>query len=240
MVQKLDIEKPLFLGPEPVRENTVMDHVRRAVSALDEGQGVPYGKLEEYLLKNYAPAKSQNYSGSFIKSYVRDGVNKYSQLSYEDGGHEYSAKASPEKTKEVKPKRVTKVREEELALLAVIRDRGEVADASQLDVTQITVEDLVTELGKKTKTIEDRVKKLVEAGDLRVEAVPGNEGDDVVNYVYLTAAGFAAVNAAAPEGADSAPGAAEGEPLPEAAVVVDGDDAKVDHEHEIETQDDVD
>ena len=206
MANKLDTARPLFMGPNPARENTVVDHIRRAVAALDKGAGVAYQDLEDYLLQNYTPAKSQNYSGSFVKSYVRDAVNKYGYLSYENGGHDYAAEAAPT-PKEPRPKRVSKARREQLELMKWIRDAGEVAHAGDVDNTQITPDDIAGELGRRRNWVDSRVKELCDEGLLRVE-----ENDGSPTLVYLTAAGYAAVNAEYPEGAASEAGAEEGEP----------------------------
>lgn len=205
MANKLDMTRPLYMGANAARENTVVDHIRRAVRALDTGNGVTYAQLEEYMLTNYTPAKSKNYSGSFVKSYVRDAVNKYGYLSHEDLGHDYAVETAPA-PKERKPKRVGKAQQEVLSVLKFIRDAGEVADASDVDNTNIGPEDIANELGKRKNWVEGRVDKAVEQGYLR------KEEDDGRTLVYLTAAGFAAANAEDPEGAASAPGAEEGEP----------------------------
>jgi DNA-binding MarR family transcriptional regulator len=211
MAIKLDLTRPLFLGAKAVRENTFNDQVRRAVAALDEGEGVPYAKLEDHLLRNYTPAKSANYGPSFIKSYVRDAVNKYDLLSYENGGHEYSADAAPAaRTKTAEPRKPSKARVEQLEVLKFIRDAGEVADAGDVDNTQITAADIASELGKRRKTIDTKVEQLVTEGLARTEDEPTTGENAVVTHVYLTAAGLAAVNAMYPEGAESSEGAAEG------------------------------
>jgi hypothetical protein len=197
VANKLDMTRPLYMGPNAARENTVVDHIRRAVKALDTGSGVPYAKLEEYMLTNYTPAKSQNYSGSFVKSYVRDAVNKYGHLSHEDFGHDYATETAPA-PKPRKPKRIGKAKQEVLSILEFIRTAGEVADAHDVDNTQIGPEDIASELGKR--------RNWVEEGLLRTE------GEDGRTLVYLTAAGLAAINAAEPEGAASVEGADEGQP----------------------------
>ncbi len=207
MAIKLDLARPLFMGKTAAKENTVQDHIRRAVHALDKGNGVPYPQLEEYMLTNFTPSKSKGYGASFIKSYVRDAVNRYDLLSYEQGGYDYAVEATAARTpKEPRPKRVTKARTEQLAVLKFIRDAGEVADASDVDNTQITASDIAQELGKRRTTIDTKVAELVKEGLLRTEEDGGNE------LVYLTAAGLAAVNGEDPAGADSAPGAGEAAP----------------------------
>src|ERR1043166_926177 len=204
MATKLDLSRPLFMGPNAARENTVVDHIRRAVQALDTGSGVPYATLEEYLLRNYTPAKSQNYNSRFIKSYVRDAVNKYGHLSYVDEKHEYKAEAGPQPRTPRGPKRPSKAKLETLSVLKFIRDAGEVADAGDVDNTQITPQDIANELGKRQPWVDTRVERAVEEGYARVETTEGQP-----TLVYLTAAGYAAVNAEYPEGAESAPGAGE-------------------------------
>ncbi len=209
MATKLDTSRPLFMGSRAVRENTFNDQIRRAVKALDTGTGVTYPQLEEYLLQNYAPAKSANYGPSFIKSYVRDAVNKYDLLSYEDQGHDYAAEAAPlPRTRSTEPRKPGKARVEQLEVARFIRDAGEVADAGDVDNTQITAADIAAELKRRRKTVDRHVETLVEEGLLRVAGEPS--GNDVVEFVYLTGAGLAAVNAMFPEGSASAPGAEEG------------------------------
>lgn len=206
MANKLDLSRPLFMGPTAARENTTVDHIRRAVAALDtDGTGVTYPQLEEYMLRNYTPAKSANYSGSFVKSYVRDAVNKYGYLTYDNAGHEYAVEAGP-KPKAPKAKRVTNKQKEILSVLQFIRDAGEVADAHDVDNTNITPEDVAQELGKRKTWVEPRLTAACEQGLARLEDEGGR------TLVYLTPAGFAAVNANDPDGAASAPGADEGEP----------------------------
>jgi hypothetical protein len=68
---------------------------------------------------------------------------------------------------------------------------------------------LATELSKRATWVDDHVAELVKEGYARTEEEAGN------TLVYLTAAGYAAVNAEFPEGAASAPGAEQGEPAPE-------------------------
>jgi DNA-binding MarR family transcriptional regulator len=192
MATKLDTEKKLFLGPTAVREGTVVDAMRQSVRDLDQGEGVSYADLEAHMLANFAPKKSQGYGASYVKAYVRDGVNKYGHLSYEDGGHSYSAVAAPEKKAAApKAKKLTKAQQAEVDTLNFIRTRGEVADAGDIDSSQITIADLVTETGKKTKTVTTQVEKLEKDGLVRSETREGNEGEQDSIYVYLTQAGFA-------------------------------------------------
>jgi DNA-binding MarR family transcriptional regulator len=191
MPNKLDTEKPIFLGPTAVREGSVVDAMRQAVRDLDKGEGVSYADLEKHLLENFTPSKSQGYGPSYIKAYVRDGVNKYGHLSHENGGHEYSAVARPEpKTAAPKVKKLTKAQQADIDALNFIRTRGEVADTGDLDNTQITLQDFVTETGKKTKTVEKQINALSEAGFVRTETRPGNEGEQDSTYVFLTPAGL--------------------------------------------------
>lgn len=219
MAVKLDTEKKLFLGPTAVREGTVVDAIRQAVRDLDKGDGVSYAELEKHLLDNFQPKKSQGYGASYVKAYVRDGVNRYGHLSYENGGHEYSAIAAPEKkAAEAKPKKLTKAQIEEISMLAFIRDRGEVQDAGDVDNTQITVQDFVTETGKKTKTVENKLTKLESEGLVRTEQRDGNEEGTKSTYVFLTAAGLARVNEQ-----DAANAGTEGQPT--SATGSDGGEA---------------
>jgi hypothetical protein len=136
---------------------------------------------------------------------VRDAVNKYGYLSHEDNGHDYAAETAPA-AKARKPKRVTKAQQEVLEVLKFIRNAGEVTDAHDVDNTNITLEDIANELGKRKNWVEGRVEKATTQGLARVEEEDGRK------VVYLTAAGLAAVNAEDPEGGASAPGADEGEP----------------------------
>ena len=190
MATKFDTTLPLFLGETPVREATTFGQIRLAVSQLDKGEGVSYEDLEAYMLANYTPTKSKNYDGSFIKSYVRDAVGKFGYLSHENLGAEYTAVAPVEKkaASEPKEKPLTKAQKAGIELLAVIRDKGEVSDVSELDSSKITVETLVQETKKKTKTIEKMVSDLEAAGNVRSEQVEDS------TYVFLTAAGFALAN----------------------------------------------
>lgn len=189
MAQKLDTEKRLFLGPTAVREGTVVDHIRQAVRDLDQGEGVAYADLEKHLLDNFKPGKSQGYGPSYIKAYVRDAVHRYGHLSNDNGGHEYSAIAKPE-PKPKAPKKLTKAQQAEIDMLNFIRTRGEIGDTGDLDGTQITVQDFVTETGKKTKTVEKNISKLEEQGLVRTEQRGGEEGQEGSTYVFLTPAGL--------------------------------------------------
>lgn len=192
MATKLDTEKRLFLGPTAVREGTVVDAMRQAVRDLDTGEGVSYADLEAHMLANFAPKKSQGYGASYVKAYVRDGVNKYGHLSYENGNHEYSATAAPEKKAAApKAKKLTKAQQAEVDTMNFIRNRGEVNDAGDIDSSQITIADVVSETGKKTKTVTNQIEKLSEQGLVRTETREGNEGEQDSIYVYLTQAGFA-------------------------------------------------
>jgi DNA-binding MarR family transcriptional regulator len=209
MATKLDTEKPLFMGPTAVREGTVVDAIRQAVRDLDKGQGVSYADLEKHLLDNFQPKKSQGYGPSYIKAYVRDAVNRYGHLGNESGGHEYASIAAPE-PKPKAPKKLTKAQQAEIDALNFIRTRGEVSDAGDLDNSQITVQDFVTETGKKTKTVEKQLAAMEKEGLVRTESVPGNEEGESSVYVYLTNAGLAKLNEA------EAAAAAEAEAAPDA------------------------
>ena len=180
------------MGPTAVREGTVVDAIRQAVRDLDQGEGVSYQDLEKHLLENFQPKKSQGYGPSYIKAYVRDAVNRYGHLSNEAGGHEYSSIAAPE-PKPKAPKKLTKAQQAELDSLNFIRNKGEVNDESDLDKSQITVQDFVTETGKKTKTVEKQLAAMEKDGLVRTESVQGNEEGESSVYVYLTAAGLAKI-----------------------------------------------
>jgi DNA-binding MarR family transcriptional regulator len=195
MATKLDTDKRLFMGPTQVREGTVVDAIRQAVRDLDKGEGVSYQDLEKHMLENWAPKKSQGYGASYIKAYVRDAVNRYDHLGYEDKGHEYGALAAPE-PKPKPPKKLTKAQQAEIDSLNFIRTRGEISDAGDLDGTQITVQDFVTETGKKTKTVEKQLATLEKDGFVRTESKAGNEGEEPSVYVFLTQAGLARLNEA--------------------------------------------
>lgn len=204
MATKLETEKALFLGPTAVREGTVVDAMRKAVRDLDKGSGVSYSDLEAHMLANFQPKKSQGYNASYIKAYVRDGVNRYGHLSYDNGGHEYSCQAAPEKKAAApKAKKLTKAQQAEVEMLRFITTRGEVSDASDLDSTTISIDDFVTETGKKTKTVTANIAKLEAAGLVRTEDRDGNEEGTKVTYVFLTPAGLARVNESDPANADS-------------------------------------
>lgn len=189
MATKLDTEKPIFLGPTAVREGTVVDNIRQAVSQLDQGEGVKYDDLEKHLLENFAPSKSQSYGPSYVKSYVRDGIHRYDHLSHENGGHEYSA-IEPAPKKATKAKGLTRKEKTEVEYMDFIRQHGEVSSADELDQTQISIQDYVTETNRKTKTIEGNVAKLEEKGWLRTEEREGNEEGSTVTYVFLTPEGY--------------------------------------------------
>jgi len=204
MAVKLDTEKKLFMGPTAVREGTVVDAIRQAVRDLDKGEGVSYPDLEAHMIANWAPKKSQGYGTSYVKAYVRDAVNRYGHLSYTDEGHEYSAITAPAKAEKApKAKKLTKAQQAEVDALKFIQNKGEITDVSNLDESQVTVQDFVTETGKKTKTVEGQLAKLEAAGFIRTENVDGNEPDTTVTYVYLTPAGFAHIGANDPEAAAS-------------------------------------
>jgi DNA-binding MarR family transcriptional regulator len=185
----LDTEKKLWVGPTAVRAGTVVDAMRQAANELGGapgGDGVSYADLEKHLLENFSPKKSQGYGPSYIRAYVRDAVQRYGHLVNEaDKAEEYSSIAAPEpKAKASKPKKLTKAQQAELDALNFIRERGEVSDAGDIDNTQITVQDFVTETGKKTKTVEKQIDKLEKDGLVRTES-----REDSI-YVFLTQAGF--------------------------------------------------
>lgn len=204
MAYKLDTEKPLFLGKTAVREGTVADEIRKAVAKLDQGQGVSYADLEKELLENYQPKKSKNYSASFIKSYVRDGVNRYGHLSHVNEGAEYSALAAPEsKPRTGGSKKPSKAQQEKVELLQFVRDQGNISDAGQLDSNSVTVDDMVNASGRQEKTISKMVDGLESEGLVRTEGRPGQVEGDTVRHVFLTQAGYVLANEAAPEGAGS-------------------------------------
>lgn len=205
MANKLDTEKPLFLGPTAVREGTVADEIRKAVDKLNTGSGVTYAELESHLLSNYTPKKSKNYSASFIKSYVRDGVNRYGHLAHENGGHEYSALAAPEpKARSGGSRRgPSRASQEKGELLRFIRDQGDVRDVSELDAKGVTQYDIVQASGRKEKTIAKMVDGLETEGLVRTSDGPGQIEGETVRNVFLTAAGYQLANEAAPEGAGS-------------------------------------
>jgi hypothetical protein len=205
MANKLDTEKPLFLGPVAVREGTVADEIRKAVSHLDSGQGVKYSDLERHLLENYTPKKSQNYSASFIKSYVRDGVNRYDHLSHTSGGHEYSCLAAPEpKARTGGTRKPGRAEKEKTEILQFVRDQANIADQSELDAKSVTTDDMVRASGRKAKTINKMVDDLQTAGLVRTEDSESTVvAGDTERKVFLTPAGYVRANEAAPEGAGS-------------------------------------
>lgn len=189
MATKFDTEKPLWVGPTAVREGTVVDAIRKAANELGGGpggKGVAYADLEKHLLENFTPKKSQGYNASYIRAYSRDAVQRYGHLVNDpDKAVEYSAISAPEpKAKTPKVKKLTKAQQGEIDALNFIRQRGDVADAGDLDNTQITVQDFVTETGKKTKTVETMVGKLEKDGLVRLESREDS------TYVFLTPAGL--------------------------------------------------
>jgi hypothetical protein len=191
MATKLDTEKTLFLGNEITRAGTVFGHIRKAVSELDKGEGVTYTDLEAHLLSNFKPTKSQSYDSSYVKSYVRDAVNKFGFLSHENLGVEYVETSPAEKkVAEVKVKPLTKAQISQNELLSFIRDKGEVSDVNDVDSTKITSETLMQEMKKKQKTVDNMVAALEKDNMVRTEVVEGS------TYVFLTATGLARVNAA--------------------------------------------
>jgi DNA-binding MarR family transcriptional regulator len=186
---KLDTEKRLWVGPTAVREGTVVDAIRKAANELGGnpgGDGVAYKDLEEYLVKNFQPKKSQGYGPSYVRAYVRDAVQRYGHLTNDaDKAVEYSSIAAPEpKAKTPKAKKLTKAQQGEIDALNFIRTRGEISDAGDLDNTQITVQYFVTETGKKTKTVEKMVEGLEKDGLVRTESREDS------TYVFLTQAGL--------------------------------------------------
>lgn len=212
MVNKLDLEKPLFVGKTAVREGTVVDNIRKAVSELDSGEGVSYADLEAHMLKNFTPSKSANYSASYVKSYVRDGVNKYGHLSHENEGNVYEALATPERkpsAPRAAGKKTSKAQAESTEILQFIRDHGQIADASELDSTQITAEDFAEASGRKQKTIDRKLDALAAEGFIRIEERDGNVEGENTRYVFLTAAGYASLSAEVAEEAGSEEAAAE-------------------------------
>jgi hypothetical protein len=193
MATKLDTEKKLFLGNTPVREATTFGAIRKFVNELNTGEGVSYTDLEAHMLENFKPAKSANYDGAYVKSYVRDAVNKFGYLSHEDLGAEYTVVAPAEKA-EAEPvaKKLTKADKARLDVLAFVRDKGEVSDESDLDATKITTETIVSETKKKQKTVDGMIAALAESDFVRTEEVEG------ATYVFLTPAGLKHVNENAP------------------------------------------
>ncbi len=188
MANKLDLTRPLYMGATAARAGTVVDNIRLAVQQLDTGEGVLYPVLEKHLLENYTPAKSANYNASFVKSYVRDAVNKYGFLSYDNGGHAYAAEAGPvARAKTERAPRVSKAKAEVLSVLEFIRTAGEVAGAEDVRNTNITPADVAQELGKRRNWVDGRVAAGVADGLLSLETENGQE------LVYLTADGYAAV-----------------------------------------------
>lgn len=193
MPTKLDTEKRLWVGPTAVREGSVVDAIRRAAAENGGGpgeDGITYQDLEKNLLENFKPKKSQGYGASYIRAYVRDAVQRYGHLVNDaDKAVAYSAIQAPEpKAKTPKAKKLTKAQQGEIDALNFIRTRGEVSDAGDLDNTQITIKDFVTETGKKSKTVTSQMEKLEKDGLVRTES--RGEGGDEGTYVFLTAAGF--------------------------------------------------
>ena len=221
MANKLDTEKKLFLGAKAVREATTFGAIRKAVADLDKGEGVSYADLEKHMLENFKPAKSESYGPSFIKSYVRDAVNKFGYLSHEDQGHKYEVLAPVEKkADEPKPKKFTKRDNEKLDTLAFVRDRGEVGDVSEIDSTKITSVSIMEETKKKQKTVDKLVEDLEKDGFVRTETV------DDSTYVFLTATGLSYVNEHRGDAAAEAETVQPEGTAAETADVVEADDAE--------------
>jgi predicted transcriptional regulator len=192
MAKKLDKTLPLFLGEKPTRESTVFGQMRKAVWELGQGAAVTYADMEAHMLANFQPAKTAKYDAAYIAAYARDAVGKFGYLSHEDGGHEYTVTAEAEKKPAAeKPKKLSKAEQEGIALLKVIKTRGEVDDVSLINSSQVDVDAVVTETKKKSKTVQKIAASLVEKGLLRMET----SGE--ATYLYLTEAGFEAVNGSA-------------------------------------------
>jgi len=186
MAIKLDTEKKLFMGPTVVRAGTTFDVIRQIVRDLDKGEGVSFADLSEKMLSEYTPAKSNNYNESFVKSYVRDAVNKFGHLSHEDLGLEYAATAAAEKKEPAAPKikKSTKADQARTDLLSAVAKLGEVTDVSEIADSKVTIADLITETKRKQKTLEKDLDILSKDGLVTLEKIEESV------YVFLTEAGF--------------------------------------------------
>lgn len=179
-MSKFDASKPLFVGSAPARGETVFDALRMAVRDLDQGEGVSYADLESKMLSGFTPKNAKKYDGSYIKAYTRDAVTKFNYLS-QDAASEYSVQESKSRAPAADKPVDNSLK---LEILRFIREKGEVTTVDEIDASQITVETLVSELGRKNKTIMKAVTELEEEGAVRTEQRENSL------YVYLTEAGW--------------------------------------------------
>lgn len=179
-MSKFDAAKPLFVGASPARGETVFDALRQAVRDLDKGEGVSYSDLEAKMLADLAPKNAKKYDGAYVKAYTRDAVTKFNYLS-QDAAAEYSVQESKAKASSAdKPVDAAF----KLEIMRFIREKGEVSSVEEIDASQITVETLVSELGRKNKTVMKAVTELEEEGAVRTEQRESSL------YVFLTEAGW--------------------------------------------------
>lgn len=197
-MSKFDPNKPLFVGPTAARGDTVFDALRQTVRDLqNEGEGAQYSDVEANMLANFKPKNAKKYDASYVKAYTRDAVTKFNYLS-QDAASEYSVQEPKSRSSADKPS------EEglKMEILQFIREKGEVSNVEEIDASQITIETLSSELGKKSKTITKAVSELESEGLVRTEQREASV------YVYLTEEGWNKIwtdapNIAAQEAADA-------------------------------------
>lgn len=197
-MSKFDVNKPLFVGPAAARADTVFDALRKTVRDLQsEEEGASYSDVEAKMLSNFTPKNAKKYDAAYVKAYTRDAVTKFNYLS-QDAASEYSVQQPKSRAAADKPS------DDELKnqILNFIREKGEVANVEEIDASQITVETLVEELGRKTKTIMKAVQ------ELESEKLVRTEQREESLYVYLTEEGWNKIwadapNIAAQEAADA-------------------------------------
>jgi DNA-binding MarR family transcriptional regulator len=197
-MSKFDPNKPLFVGPTAARGDTVFDALRQVVRDLQhEGEGAQYSHVEANMLANFKPKNAKKYDASYIKAYTRDAVTKFGYLS-QSAASEYSVQESKSRSSADKPSDEGL----KMEILQFIREKGEVSNVEEIDASQITIETLSSELGKKSKTITKAVSELESEGLVRTEQREASV------YVYLTEEGWNKIwtdapNIAAQEAADA-------------------------------------
>lgn len=186
-MSKFDVEKPLFVGPVAARADTVFDALRQTVRDLQhDGNGASYGMVEANMLANFKPKNAKKYDGSYIKAYVRDAVSRFNYLSQEEASDYSVVEAKSKSEKPADPEVKTKI-------IPFIISAGEVTELEYIDSSKITIEDMASEFGRKTKTITKAVEELVSEGLVRTEQVEAS------TYVYVTDSGYEGFTAPAVE-----------------------------------------
>lgn len=192
---KFDSAKPLFVGSAPARAGSVFDEIRKTVRDLDSGAGVAYSDLEAAFIANFKARSAKSVDSAYVRSYVRDAVNKYSHLSQETASEYTVTEVAAKEPKAPSTPKASPVNDE---VVSFIRERGEVNTVEEIDLSQISVQTIVEETKRKTKTIMAAIEAMEAEGLVRTEQV-----DDSV-YVYLTEAGFNRAEAAATAPAETA------------------------------------